>query len=94
MHAVLKGTSLFCYHRQQDVEANVEPAFTIAINKVSKGITGKSRNRVKHSTEVDSALQNQLLFFFGNASGIGSVDGKELRLSIAASLNLKPASRL
>lgn len=35
--AVLKGTSLFCYHRQEDVEANVEPAFTIAVNKVSEG---------------------------------------------------------
>lgn len=37
MFAVLKGTSLFCYHRQEDVEANVEPAFTIAVNKVSEG---------------------------------------------------------
>lgn len=37
VYAVLKGTSLFCYHRQEDVEANVEPAFTIAVNKVSKG---------------------------------------------------------
>ena len=37
VYAVLKGTSLFCYHRQEDVEANIEPAFTIAINKVSKG---------------------------------------------------------
>lgn len=35
--AVLKGTSLFCYHRQEDVEANVEPAFTIAVNKVREG---------------------------------------------------------
>lgn len=38
VYAVLKGTSLFCYHGQEDVEANVEPAFTIAINKVSKGV--------------------------------------------------------
>lgn len=36
VYAVLKGTSLFCYHRQEDVEANVEPAFTIAVNKVSE----------------------------------------------------------
>ena len=35
VYAVLKGTSLSCYHRQEDVGANVEPAFTIAINKVS-----------------------------------------------------------
>lgn len=33
--AVLKGTSLFCYHRQEDVETNIEPVFTIGINKVS-----------------------------------------------------------
>lgn len=36
--AVLKGTSLSCYHRQEDVEANVQPAFTIAINKVRKRV--------------------------------------------------------
>lgn len=35
VYGVLKGTSLFCFHRQEDVEANIEPAFTIAINKVS-----------------------------------------------------------
>ncbi|KAA8592380.1 hypothetical protein FQN60_017835 [Etheostoma spectabile] len=36
VHGALKGTSLFCYHRQEDVEANVEPAFTIAINKETR----------------------------------------------------------
>uniref|UniRef100_A0A671Y0N6 Rhotekin a n=1 Tax=Sparus aurata TaxID=8175 RepID=A0A671Y0N6_SPAAU len=36
VYAVLKGTSLFCYHRQEDVEANIEPAFTIAINKETR----------------------------------------------------------
>lgn len=40
VYAVLKGTSLFCYHRQEDVEASVEPAFTIAVNKVSEGNAG------------------------------------------------------
>lgn len=34
VYAILKGTSLSCYHRQQDVEASIEPAFTIAISKV------------------------------------------------------------
>jgi len=34
VYGVLKGTNLFCYHRQEDMEANVEPVFTIAINKV------------------------------------------------------------
>ncbi|KAK1893177.1 Rhotekin [Dissostichus eleginoides] len=36
VYGVLKGTSLFCYLRQEDVEANVEPAFTIAINKETR----------------------------------------------------------
>uniref|UniRef100_A0A8C6UZC9 Rhotekin n=1 Tax=Neogobius melanostomus TaxID=47308 RepID=A0A8C6UZC9_9GOBI len=36
VHAVLKGTSLCCYNRQEDVEANVEPAFTIGINKETR----------------------------------------------------------
>lgn len=34
VYAILKGTSLCCYRRQEDVEASIEPAFTIAINKV------------------------------------------------------------
>ncbi|XP_028660488.1 rhotekin isoform X2 [Erpetoichthys calabaricus] len=33
IYAVLRGTNLFCYHKKEDVEAKVEPAFTIAINK-------------------------------------------------------------
>ncbi|CAB1321526.1 unnamed protein product, partial [Coregonus sp. 'balchen'] len=36
VYGVLKGTNLFCYHRQEDMEANVEPAFTIAINKETR----------------------------------------------------------
>lgn len=43
VYAVLKGTSLFCYHRQEDVEANVEPAFTIAVNKVGEGSAEAAR---------------------------------------------------
>lgn len=34
VYAVLKGASLSCYRQQEDVEASIEPAFTIAINKV------------------------------------------------------------
>ncbi|TSN86101.1 Rhotekin [Bagarius yarrelli] len=30
------GTNLFCYHRQEDVEANVEPLLTIGINKETR----------------------------------------------------------
>lgn len=55
VYAVLKGTSLFCYHRQEDVEANIEPAFTIAINKVSKG---KKKLSKTPSPKVDPASQN------------------------------------
>ncbi|KAM9546341.1 rhotekin isoform 5-T6 [Salvelinus alpinus] len=36
VYGVLKGTNLFCYHRQEDVEANIEPAFTISINKKTR----------------------------------------------------------
>ncbi|XP_072290280.1 rhotekin isoform X2 [Eucyclogobius newberryi] len=36
VHAELKGTSLSCYHGQEDVEANVEPVFTIGINKETR----------------------------------------------------------
>ncbi|MCI4392704.1 hypothetical protein PGIGA_G00148910 [Pangasianodon gigas] len=33
---VLKGTNLFCYHRQEDMEASVEPLLTIGINKETR----------------------------------------------------------
>ncbi|XP_048859403.1 rhotekin isoform X3 [Brienomyrus brachyistius] len=36
VYSVLKGTNLFCYHKEEDMQANVEPAFTIAINKETK----------------------------------------------------------
>ncbi|XP_069043586.1 rhotekin isoform X7 [Lepisosteus oculatus] len=36
IYGVLRGTNLSCYHRQEDVEAKVEPAFTIAINKETR----------------------------------------------------------
>ncbi|XP_012992310.1 rhotekin isoform X2 [Esox lucius] len=36
VYGVLKGTNLSCYHRQEDIESNVEPAFTIAINKETR----------------------------------------------------------
>ncbi|XP_018592277.2 rhotekin-like isoform X2 [Scleropages formosus] len=36
VYGVLKGTNLFCYHREEDVDAKVEPAFTIAINKETR----------------------------------------------------------
>ncbi|XP_036443944.1 rhotekin 2b isoform X2 [Colossoma macropomum] len=35
VYAVLKGTGLICYHRQEDVETE-EPAFTIPINKETR----------------------------------------------------------
>uniref|UniRef100_A0A087XPI9 Rhotekin a n=1 Tax=Poecilia formosa TaxID=48698 RepID=A0A087XPI9_POEFO len=36
VYAVLKATSLSCYQRQEDVDANVEPALTIGINKETR----------------------------------------------------------
>ncbi|XP_057689056.1 rhotekin isoform X2 [Corythoichthys intestinalis] len=50
VYAVLKGTSLSCYQRQEDVQASVDPAFTIAINKETrirvseKDAQGKAQN--------------------------------------------------
>uniref|UniRef100_A0A8B9QNB6 PH domain-containing protein n=1 Tax=Apteryx owenii TaxID=8824 RepID=A0A8B9QNB6_APTOW len=37
LYCVLRGTNLFCYRRPQEAEAKVEPALTIAINKVGDG---------------------------------------------------------
>ncbi|XP_035248028.1 rhotekin-like isoform X2 [Anguilla anguilla] len=36
IYGVLRGTSLICYHRQEDKQAHVEPAFTIAVNKETR----------------------------------------------------------
>uniref|UniRef100_A0AAY5EJB8 REM-1 domain-containing protein n=1 Tax=Electrophorus electricus TaxID=8005 RepID=A0AAY5EJB8_ELEEL len=36
VYGVLKGTKLFCYRQQEDMEANVEPLLTIAINKETR----------------------------------------------------------
>ncbi|XP_030214115.1 rhotekin isoform X2 [Gadus morhua] len=36
VYGVLKGTNLFCYQRQEDLESSVEPAFTIVINKETR----------------------------------------------------------
>ncbi|XP_023673711.1 rhotekin isoform X1 [Paramormyrops kingsleyae] len=35
-YSVLRGTKLFCYLQEDNVEAEVEPAFTIAINKETR----------------------------------------------------------
>lgn len=34
LYCVLRGSNLLCYRQPQDAEAPVEPALTIAINKV------------------------------------------------------------
>ncbi|XP_029115324.1 rhotekin-like isoform X3 [Scleropages formosus] len=36
IYGVLKGTNLFCYRREEDIEAKVEPVFTIAVNKETR----------------------------------------------------------
>ncbi|XP_041756239.1 rhotekin isoform X3 [Coregonus clupeaformis] len=55
IYGVLKGTNLFCYHRQEDMEANVEPVFTIAINK--KTIIGVSEKDL-HSKAQSICISN------------------------------------
>ncbi|XP_077416564.1 rhotekin isoform X2 [Vanacampus margaritifer] len=50
VYAILKGSSLSCYQRQEDVRDSVDPAFTIAINKETrirvseKDAQGKAQN--------------------------------------------------
>ncbi|XP_037663169.1 rhotekin isoform X3 [Choloepus didactylus] len=41
VHAVLKGTDLFCYRRPEDADAGKEPLFTIAINKETRVRAGE-----------------------------------------------------
>ncbi|XP_029915816.1 rhotekin isoform X3 [Myripristis murdjan] len=56
VYAVLKGTNLFCYHRQEDVEVNVEPAFTIAINKETRI---RASEKDPHSKAQSICISNQ-----------------------------------
>uniref|UniRef100_A0A3P9KEX7 Rhotekin n=1 Tax=Oryzias latipes TaxID=8090 RepID=A0A3P9KEX7_ORYLA len=54
--AVLKGTSLFCYHRQEDVETNIEPVFTIGINKETRI---RASEKDPHSKAQNICISNQ-----------------------------------
>uniref|UniRef100_A0A8C6PAA0 Rhotekin a n=1 Tax=Nothobranchius furzeri TaxID=105023 RepID=A0A8C6PAA0_NOTFU len=56
VYAVLKGTSLFCYQQQEDVEANVEPAFTIGINKETRI---RASEKDPHSKAQNICVSNQ-----------------------------------
>ncbi|KAM7391826.1 hypothetical protein PAMP_022483 [Pampus punctatissimus] len=56
VYAVLKGSSLFCYHRKEDVEANIEPAFTIAINKETRI---RASEKDPHSKVQNICISNQ-----------------------------------
>ncbi|XP_070992238.1 rhotekin-like isoform X1 [Oncorhynchus clarkii lewisi] len=56
VYGVLKGTNLFCYHRQEDMEANVEPAFTIAINKETRI---RASEKDPHSKAQSICISNQ-----------------------------------
>ncbi|KAG7481333.1 hypothetical protein MATL_G00065480 [Megalops atlanticus] len=56
IYGVLKGTNLFCYHRQEDVEAKVEPAFTIAINKETRI---RATDKDPHSKAQSISISNQ-----------------------------------
>lgn len=97
MHAALKGTSLFCYHRQEDVEANVEPALTIAINKVSDGIVGKQKLPGVDTRAAELHRLTRYFFyfvFFSNTLGSSSSHHKESVLWINARLNVVPPERV
>ncbi|XP_072898065.1 rhotekin isoform X2 [Hemitrygon akajei] len=49
MYCVLQGTNLFCYYSPEEVEAKVEAAFTIAINKETRiRATGKEPKRTSN----------------------------------------------
>ncbi|KAG5841094.1 hypothetical protein ANANG_G00195950 [Anguilla anguilla] len=56
IYGVLKGTNLFCYHRQEDVEAKVEPVCTIAINKETRI---RSSEKDRHSKAQSISISNQ-----------------------------------
>uniref|UniRef100_A0A8C4YST9 PH domain-containing protein n=1 Tax=Gopherus evgoodei TaxID=1825980 RepID=A0A8C4YST9_9SAUR len=53
LFCVLRGSNLLCYRRPQDTEALVEPALTIAINKVSGGGRGSRAETRIRATEKD-----------------------------------------
>ncbi|XP_036453788.1 rhotekin isoform X1 [Colossoma macropomum] len=56
VYGVLKGTNLFCYRRQEDIEANVEPLLTIGINKETRI---RAAERDPHSKAQSICISNQ-----------------------------------
>lgn len=40
LYCVLRGGKLFCYYSPEEIEAKVEPALTVSINKVKMIICG------------------------------------------------------
>ncbi|KAJ8380543.1 hypothetical protein SKAU_G00013210 [Synaphobranchus kaupii] len=56
IYGVLKGTNLFCYHRQEDVEEKVEPVCTIAINKETRI---RAAEKDPHSKAQSISISNQ-----------------------------------
>ncbi|KAG9355161.1 hypothetical protein JZ751_001874 [Albula glossodonta] len=56
IYGVLKGTNLFCYHRQEDIEAKVEPVCTIAINKETRI---RASEKDPHSKAQSISISNQ-----------------------------------
>ncbi|XP_031426326.1 rhotekin isoform X2 [Clupea harengus] len=56
VYGVLKGTHLFCYHQQQDMDTNVDPAITIGINKETRI---RAAERDPHSKAQSICISNQ-----------------------------------
>uniref|UniRef100_A0AAY4C270 Rhotekin n=1 Tax=Denticeps clupeoides TaxID=299321 RepID=A0AAY4C270_9TELE len=56
IYGVLKGTKLFCYHKQDDKEASVDPAVTIGINKETRI---RAAEKDPHSKAQSICISNQ-----------------------------------
>ncbi|XP_076853757.1 rhotekin isoform X2 [Brachyhypopomus gauderio] len=56
VYGVLKGTNLFCYRQQEDIEANVEPLLTIAVNKETRI---RAAERDTHSKAQSVCVSNR-----------------------------------
>ncbi|XP_059506899.1 rhotekin isoform X3 [Stegostoma tigrinum] len=53
MYCVLQGTNLFCYYSPEEVEAKMDAAFTIAVNKETRiRATDKDSKRKCHSISI------------------------------------------
>ncbi|KAG9354275.1 hypothetical protein JZ751_012399 [Albula glossodonta] len=69
VHGVLRGTNLICFHRKEDEEAKVEPAFTIAINKTDWGGGDEQQETRIRATEKDPLSKAQSISISNHYGG-------------------------